>query len=141
MTRSRTPWLRAAALAVLALAAVFALTLSADPIQDASLTAYRAGWYSNAAPRGPMTCTQTCEAKAPGTLAEYEPSADPPAKRSFLCRVQGRPSGDLRTWAYGNQFDDRPACYTVGRDLKGSYLQDFMCLCVARPRVQARPQN
>lgn len=67
--------------------------------------------------------------------------ADPPARRSFLCRFEGRPNGDQRTWAYGNQFDDRPACYTVGRDLKGFYLQDFMCLCVARPRVQARPQG
>lgn len=102
----------------------------ADPIKDGSLDPYRAGWFSNSSRSGPLTCVETCKTKARGSLAEYEASGDPPAKRSFLCKVQV----ERGKWAYGNQFDERPACYTVGRDLKGSYEQRYMCLCVVRPQ-------
>lgn len=101
----------------------------ADPIKNLSMDPYRAGWYSNASRGGPLTCAETCKQKA-SALPEHEPSAVPVPKRAFLCKVQGKPKGDLRTWLYGNQFDDRPACYTVGLDLKGSYEDSYFCLCV-----------
>src|SRR5688500_5223066 len=58
-----------------------ALNLHADPIQDGALASYRAGWFANA-----DTCAETCKAKAPGSLAEYEASAVPHTKRAFVCR-------------------------------------------------------
>lgn len=112
--------------------ALLALEVHADPIQDGALAPYRAGWFPNDGAQGPLTCTETCKAKAPGTLAEYEASAVPPTKRAFVCRVAGKPQGDLKTWLYGSQFDDRAACYTTGLDLKGSYSQKYFCLCVAK---------
>ncbi|HEV8578452.1 MAG TPA: hypothetical protein VGX68_05160 [Thermoanaerobaculia bacterium] len=121
-----------ARLFVLGTAAVLvflALAVSADPIGDGALAPYRAGWFSNG---GTMTCAATCKAKAPGTLAEYEPSAVPPTKRAFVCRVAGKPVNNLQTWLYGSQFDDRAACYTTGLDLKGSYTKTYFCLCVAK---------
>jgi hypothetical protein len=104
-----------------------ALNLHADPIQDGALASYRAGWFANTG-----SCADTCKAKAPGSLAEYEASAVPHTKRAFVCRVEGKPNGDIRTWLYGSQFDDRAACYTTGLDLKGSYAQKYFCLCVVK---------
>jgi hypothetical protein len=112
--------------------ALLALGVHADPIQDGALAPYRAGWFPNASPKGPLTCAETCKAKAPGTLAEYEASAVPPTKRAFVCRVAGKPHDNLETWLYGSQFDDRAACYTTGLDLKGSYSRRYFCLCVAK---------
>jgi hypothetical protein len=112
--------------------ALLVVSVHADPIQDGALAPYRAGWFANVSPHGPLTCAETCKAKAPGTLPEYEASAVPPTKRAFVCRVPGRPVGNLRTWLYGSQFDGRPACYTTGLDLKGRYTQRYFCLCVAR---------
>jgi len=112
---------------------LFAVGVQADPIQDGALAAYRAGWFPNDSPSGPLSCAATCKAKAPGSLAEYEAAAvPPPFKRAFLCRVAGKPKGDLATWLYGSQFDDRPACYTTGVDLKGSFNQKYFCLCVVK---------
>jgi hypothetical protein len=100
----------------------------ADPVGDSTLAPYRAGWYSNAAQPKNLACADTCQTKAKA-LAEYAASAVPPTKRAFVCRVAvGRDR-----WLYGSQFDDRPACYTVGLDLKGSYNDTYMCLCVAGP--------
>lgn len=115
---------------MLAMATVLALlprNVQSDPIQDGALASYRAGWFPNSG-----TCAETCKAKAPGSLAEYEASAVPPTKRAFVCRVAGKPQGDLRTWLYGSQFDDRAACYTTGLDLKGSYAEKYYCLCVVK---------
>lgn len=106
-----------------------AAPLAADPIKNGSMDPYRAGWYPNTSRQGPLTCAQTCKQKA-SALAEHEPSAEPVPKRAFVCKVQGKPKGDLRTWLYGSQFDDRAACYTVGLDLKGSYNDKYFCLCV-----------
>jgi hypothetical protein len=106
---------------------LFALNVQAEPISNGSLTSHRVGWFDNG---GTMNCSETCKAKAPGTVAEHEPSPIAPTKRVFVCKVQGKPSGNLRTWLYGNQFDDRPACYTTGLDLKGSFSKSFACLCV-----------
>jgi|GEM_PF-5986875 len=106
----------------------------AEPIKNLSMDLYLAGWYSNASRGGPLTCTETCKQKA-SAVAEHEPSAEPTPKRAFVCRVQGKPKGNLRTWLYGSQFDDRAACYTVGLNLKGSYEDSYFCLCVnPRPR-------
>lgn len=115
-----------------AVLALLALNVYADPIGDGALAPYRAGWFPNGSPHGPLTCAETCKAKAPGTLAEYEASAVPPTKRAFVCRVAGKPQPNLQTWLYGSQFDDRAACYTTGLDLKGSYTQKYFCLCVAK---------
>lgn len=104
-----------------------ALNLHADPIQDGAIAPYRAGWFANTG-----TCAETCKAKAPGTLPEYEASPVPHTKRAFLCRVAGKPQGDLKTWLYGNQFDERAACYTTGLDLKGSHAPKYFCLCVVK---------
>ncbi|HZF09227.1 MAG TPA: hypothetical protein VFE33_10605 [Thermoanaerobaculia bacterium] len=109
--------------------ALLAVNAQADPIQDGALAPYRAGWFSNAGPH-PLTCADTCKAKAPGSIAEHEASAVPPTKRAFVCRVAGKPEGHLETWLYGSQFDDRAACYTTGLDLKGSYNPRYFCLCV-----------
>lgn len=111
---------------------LLALNVYGDPIQDGALAPYRAGWFANAGPAGPLTCVETCKAKAPGTLPEYEASAVPATRRAFVCRVAGKPKGDLQTWLYGSQFDDRAACYTTGLDLKGSYAQRYFCLCVVK---------
>lgn len=109
----------------------------ADPIKNSSMDPYRAGWYSNASRGGPLTCAETCKQKA-NALPEHEPSAEPVPKRAFLCKVQGKPKDNLRTWLYGSQFDDRAACYTVGLDLKGSYEDSYFCLCVDPVRERSR---
>ena len=125
-------WGAGLTLGMAAVLAVLALTVHADPIDDGALAPHRAGWFANTSRSGPLTCAETCKAKAPGTLAEYEASAVPPTKRAFVCRVPGKPKGELETWLYGSQFDDRAACYTTGLDLKGSYSQRYFCLCVAQ---------
>jgi hypothetical protein len=112
--------------------ALLALNVHADPITDGVIAPYRAGWFANSGPGAPLTCARTCAAKAPGTVPEHEASAVPPTKRAFVCRVAGKPLGNLQTWLYGSQFDDRPACYTTGLDLKGSFNQRYLCLCVAK---------
>jgi len=105
----------------------------ADPIDDFTLKAYRAAWFPNTSGNRNLTCSETCKQRM-GGLAEYEASSVEPTKRAFVCRVQGKPKGNLRTWRYGSQFDTRAACYTTGLDLKGNYEKRFMCLCVERPR-------
>ena len=120
---------------VLGTAAVLALLplgVQADPIQDGALAPYRAGWFANNGPGGPLTCSETCKAKAPGTLAEYEATFVSVTKRAFVCRVAGPPKGDIGTWLYGSQFDDRAACYTTGLDLKGTHAPRYFCLCVVK---------
>lgn len=114
-------------LTVATILVLLSLNVHADPIQDGAIAPYRAGWFANTG-----TCADTCKAKAPGTLAEYEASAVPATKRAFVCRVAGKPAGNIPTWLYGSQFDDRAACYTTGLDLKGSYSQKYFCLCVAK---------
>lgn len=109
--------------------ALLALNVHADPIGDGALAPYRAGWFDN---NGTLTCAQTCKTKAPGSQAEHEASAVPNTKRAFVCRVAGRPAGTLQTALYGSQFDERPACYTTGLDLKGSHRPKYFCLCVVK---------
>lgn len=105
----------------------------ADPIKDGSLDPHRAGWYSNASRGGPLTCAETCKQKANNALPEYEAAPGSIIRRAFVCKVPKGSEGDVRTFLYGNQFDERPACYTVGTNLgEASYSQRYLCLCVAR---------
>lgn len=123
---------RGGALIAATVLALLALDVHADPIQDGALAPYRAGWFANDGGPSPRTCSETCKAKAPGSLAEYEASSVPPTKRAFVCRVAGKAQGNLATWRYGSQFDERAACYTTGLDLKGSYTEKYYCLCVVK---------
>ena len=119
-----------------ALAAVFVLmpvAATADPIEDMTIKPYKAAWFPNVYKGEALTCVDTCKRNRAG-LAEYEASAVPSTKRAFVCRIQGAPKGNLRTWQYGSQFDERPACYTTGLDLKGSYEKNYLCLCVTAAR-------
>lgn len=109
------------------------LGIQADPIDDFTVQSYRAAWFPNTMKDLEMTCADTCKQRM-GGLPEYEASSVEPTKRAFVCRVQGKPKGNIRTWRYGSQFDTRAACYTTGLDLKGGYEKRFMCLCVERPR-------
>ena len=132
---SKAPLFRRGSVLVFAAAtvlALLALNVHADPITDGALAPYRAGWFPNDSPAAPLSCSETCKKKAPGTVAEHEASPIPPTKRAFVCRVAGKPQGNLDTWLYGTQFDDRPACYTTGLDLKGSFSKKYYCLCVAK---------
>ena len=115
---------------IIAIAGLLALPLAvvADPFKDFSLEGHRAGWYPNAQGGKTLTCPETCKAQV-GGLAEYEASPGV-VKRAFVCKVQGAPEGNIRTWLYGNQFDERKACYTVDVSLKGTYSEKYFCLCV-----------
>jgi hypothetical protein len=130
--RHRDSKVRLFILTTAAVLAFLALDVLADPVGDGALAAYRAGWFANSGPRGPLTCTQTCREKAPGTIAEHEASPVAATQRAFVCRVAGKPEGSIQTGLYGSQFDDRPACYLTGLDLKGSSAQRYFCLCVAK---------
>ena len=103
--------------------------LMADPIDDANVGLFKAAWISNASGSGPLTCAQTCKQKLPPSLAEYEAAPDSVIKRAFVCKVAGQPEGDVRTWLFGNQFDERSACYTTDTSQKGTYNQRYYCLC------------
>ncbi len=107
--------------------------VQADPIDDFTVKSYRAAWFPNTQGNRNMSCADTCKQRM-GGLPEYEASSVEPTKRAFVCRVQGNPRGNIRTWRYGSQFDTRAACYTTGLDLKGSYEKRFMCLCVESPK-------
>jgi len=126
-TKTIALWLFVAAAAGAVLLVVAPQPASGDPIDDSQLKPYRAGWFSNVEAQNYLTCAETCKTKAKA-VPEHEASAVPPTKRAFVCRAPGKPSG----WLYGSQFDDRAACYTVGLDLKGSYSERYMCLCVAQ---------
>ncbi|MEW5249982.1 hypothetical protein [Microbulbifer sp. 2201CG32-9] len=121
--------------------AFFSLGSVADPIQDLSMNAYRAGWYPNFFQGGgPLTCAQTCEAWV-GTRAERERSTnvDPDSFEAAVCKITNDdviiidPVNDITShWIYGNQFDDEPRCYAAHRALWVETRSRYMCLC-ARP--------
>jgi len=126
-TKTIAVWLFVAVAAAAVLLVVAPQPASGDPIEDSQLKPYRAGWFSNVEGKEYLTCSQTCTTKAKA-VPEHEASGVPTAKRAFVCRATGKSTG----WLYGSQFDDRAACYTVGLDLKGSYSNRYMCLCVAQ---------
>ena len=110
---------------------------------------FKAAWISNASRGEPLTCAETCKKKLPPSLPEYEGSPGSVIKRAFACKVAGRPEGNVRTWLFGNQFDERPACYTTDTSQNGTYNQSYYCLCAidagggattsARPTATAKP--
>ena len=115
---------------IIAIAALLVLPLAvvADPFKDLVLEGHRAGWYPNTHGGKTLTCPETCKAQV-GGLAEYEASPGV-AKRAFVCKVQVGSEGNIQTWLYGSQFDDRKACYTVDVSLKGKYDEKYFCLCL-----------
>jgi hypothetical protein len=115
--------------------------LIADPIDDTNVSLFKAAWISNASRGEPLSCAETCKEKMPPSLREYEGAPGSVIKRAFVCKVAGRPEGDVRTWLFGNQFDERPACYTTDTSQKGTYSQNYYCLCAvdAGARSSAAP--
>ena len=122
---------------------IFSITPAAmaDPIDDTNLGLYKAAWISNASRGEPLTCAETCKQKMSPSLPEYEGAPGGVVKRTFVCKVAGRPEGDVGTWLFGNQFDERAACYTTETSQKGTYSQDYYCLCAvdAGARTSATP--
>lgn len=107
----------------------------ADPIKDQSMLPYKAGWYANMHKKRLMTCPATCKLHAKAA-AEFEASGSPRTTRTFVCKVQKavrlpklthkKPEKAL----YGNQFDNKVACYSANAQGKVSRSQRFHCLCV-----------
>lgn len=114
----------------------------ADPIDDTNVGLFKAAWISNASRGDPLTCAETCKQKMSPSLPEYEAAPGNVIKRAFVCKVAGRPEGNIRTWLFGNQFDERAACYTTDTSQKGTYNQNYYCLCVvdAGGRTSAAPR-
>ena len=106
--------------------ALLAAGVQADPIQDGALASYRAGWFANDGPR-PLELLGHLQgegARQPRRVRGGRRAGT--VQAGFGCRVAGKPKGDLATWLYGSQLDDRPACYTTGIDLKGSFNQELL---------------
>lgn len=108
-----------------------------DPIKDNNMLPYKAGWYSNYVRKRFLSCPATCKRRAKA-VAEYEISASARSKRTFVCKVQRA----IRTpnvarkpiprSLYGNQFDNKVACYTANILGKVNRSKNFYCLCVGR---------
>lgn len=110
-------------LAVLVLAANAAV---AEPIPNGSFADRSAGWFDA---KG-QACPEIC--KRQKAVAEREKNTAPPVAESYVCKVRKAHEGPY-FWLFGTQFDDRTACYTTNRDLKGEYSDVFYCLCVKPP--------
>ena len=117
--------------------ALFPTTGVTDPVRDNSMLPYKAGWYSNNIKKQFLSCPATCNFRA-WSAAEHEASSSPRSKRTFLCKVQtlartpnvtGRPAQKV---LYGNQFDNKVACYTANITGKVYRSRRFHCLCVGR---------
>ncbi|WP_299495392.1 hypothetical protein [uncultured Shewanella sp.] len=122
----------------MSLALGLSMSIQADPIQDLSMNAYKAGWFPNFYQGQAMTCPKACDVWV-GTRAEYERTNDVVSKHdvAYVCKITRDPAiimdpqnDPSSHWVYGSQFDDIPACFagtswgqTIGSDL-------FMCLCV-----------
>lgn len=125
-------------LAIASLSTLIPIGAIAEPIEDLTLGGHKAGWYPNIfMGKSPnifmgksMTCPETCQAQA-GGLAEHEASPGV-SKRAFVCKVQTGSEGNISTWLYGSQFDDRTACYTVDLSLQGKYSDKYFCLCALK---------
>lgn len=114
-------------------------SLFADPIEDLSMKDYKAGWYPNFyKQKGPLTCAQTCKAWV-GTEAEGEQSGDltPNYPETDVCKITDNEKlvyyaqNDPKShWLYGNQFVDKPVCYSATSYGEIMESQFYMCLCV-----------
>lgn len=123
---------KAATMLLVALCALSANT-HADPIQDLISNGYVAGWYPNSyRQQGPLTCARTCAAWTRST-PEREFAKALGAKGTSVCKIGESKAAILpfkTHWAYGNQFDDTPVCYTTDQLGSPERSEDFMCLCV-----------
>ena len=126
--------IRKATIVLLAALCALSANIHADPIQDLISNGYVAGWYPNKY-KGtqPLTCARTCDAWTRST-PERERAKAVGARGTALCKIGERGAGEIlpfRThWAYGNQFDDRPVCYTTDQFGAAERSEDYMCLCV-----------
>ena len=129
---------------VLGTAAVLALlplSVHADPIQDGALAPYRAGWFANNGPGGPLTCSETCKAKAPGTLAEYEATFVSVTKRAFVCRVAGPPKGNIRTGSTAASSTTAPPATRRGSISKAPTTSGTTASASTSKRVACQAHN
>ncbi|AZZ90323.1 hypothetical protein EUZ85_06165 [Hahella sp. KA22] len=120
----------------IAIALLFAISNAfADPIQDGVSNHYKAGWYPNVyGNEGPLTCPKTCRAwtgwRAEGELAPYDD-----IKRTYVCKSNNLdtfPSPtDRDVWLYGNQFDEKTACFMGTPHEKTVVSERYYCLCVS----------
>lgn len=102
----------------------------AAPIPNGSFAQQTSGWFDGSE----LTCPQICKQQA--AVAESEKNTMPVVQVSYVCKIRKAEGGAYR-WLFGSQFDDRAACYTTDRDLKGSYSQTFYCLCVKLKKIRA----
>ncbi|OZG70307.1 hypothetical protein BTA51_26675 [Hahella sp. CCB-MM4] len=105
----------------------------ADPIQDGVSTSYKVGWYPNYyGLSGPLTCPKTCRAWT-GGRAESELAPYDGIKRTYVCKSNKLdvPSpADIDAWLYGNQFDDKTACFIGTPNQQVLVSERYHCLCV-----------
>lgn len=122
---------------VTTLSALFAFSVSADPIEDLNIQAYKAGWFPNYVQGQILGCKKACGMWT-GMPAEFEVTNDiiPSKEYAFVCKITPDPAVIIDPqnnpdshWVYGTQFDDEPVChagtpwgYTLDSEL-------FMCLC------------
>ena len=125
---------------------LFSPFVVADVIEDLSLKHYQIGWFPNFfREKGPLTCPQTCRYWTQGqTRAEGEQTHQytDEFKMTYVCKwtedeaIIEEPINDPKShWMYGNQFDNKTACF-VGAPWHQVIDSDhYMCLCV-RPCYQ-----
>jgi hypothetical protein len=112
------------------------LSVLADPIEDSSMDGYKAGWYLNIHDNKLLTCPETCKASVNG-LPESVSSSEV-SKKAFLCKrsVKIGKEQKIKMWLYGNQFDDKNACYLLDQSGKRTASDKYYCLCVNKPGSQ-----
>ncbi|WP_020408219.1 CARDB domain-containing protein [Hahella ganghwensis] len=112
---------------------ITAFNVFADPIPDNVSVNYKVGWYPNYFQlTGPLTCPRTCRAWT-GGRAESERSPYDEFERTYVCKsnnlIQPSPN-DRDVWLYGNQFDDKTACFMGTPNEQVVVSERYYCLCV-----------
>jgi len=109
------------------------LSVLADPIKDSSMDGNKAGWYLNIHDNKLLTCPETCKARVNG-LPESVTSPEV-SKKAFLCKrsIKIGKAQKKRAWLYGNQFDDKKACYLFDQSGRRAFSDKYYCLCVNQP--------
>ncbi len=121
---------------VIVMVMLLPLSALADPIEDSSMNGYKAGWYINILDNKLLTCPETCKARVnglPESLINSEAS-----QKAFLCKRSVKTGKDqkVRTWLFGNQFDDKKACYLFDQSGTRAASDKYYCLCVNQPNGQ-----
>jgi hypothetical protein len=112
------------------------VSVLADPIKDSSMNVYKAGWYLNYHDNKLLTCPETCKASVNGTAESLSSSGG--SKKAYLCKRGVKIEKDLKvkTWLFGNQFDDKKACYLFDQSGKNVSSDVYYCLCTTQPSRQ-----